>query len=714
VKTFLGKQTSIIIIVVFTLLTLFPNHANGGYCSRYSPGPGKEGHLFIVDLDVDFSQWDYKFSNNWILLTPLPGYYRLDEDFLCVMNNRCLHYVWFPPHGSAGIHTFKGQYDVFNSIDGKFLYTRTDSVECEVKPDRPPYFLSPFYNQVFYTRVGASLNIDLSVCDPDGKEGSRCALPPYYFDNDPVAADIKHTNIPASWYYCRYHGVGICDYIPGCSRYTVSPTEPGTYYITFIAYSLSGSWCEYYLTDELSITIVVNEEPPELTALEVTQAIQDWQNSVTIVENKSTFVRAFFKTPEGGTNEKIEARLHAYRNGEALPYSNLAPINLKKESISHPDPSKVRHLWEEGSLNFELPELWLHGNVDLVLERKNGELNCNDLGLAKADAKYGLANACMTNVTFEPAGVLEVAFIGIPWNDDHKIKWEDINDLVERLKAIYPISEIKYKRISKILTIKKVRKQIQRTGLPKLENVITYLLKKRRWDECWRHEGCDRIYYGVIPKNYDLIGRYSYFLGFSPEEIAGEARCLGCRSAAGYIETGEPFVTGRQTHSHEIAHSLGRDHPAQMLNDVRTGFCGEDFTNLTEIFPYAFRVFEASNEQLSRKIYTRHHHPVTNPWPTLGPMNLGDESFIYGLDTDALSKGKRFGVVNPVVNPKQYFELMSCCYRITDPTLDRWISKWTYEKLLEKINLIWLKERSSKAQSTRSTTEISDYMYVGG
>ena len=65
--------------------------------------------------------------------------------------------------------------------------------------------------------------------------------------------------------------------------------------------------------------------------------------------------------------------------------------------------------------------------------------------------------------------------------------------------------------------------------------------------------------------------------------------------------------------------------------------------------------------------------------PALGPLNLGNNALIYGLDTLTLDTTN----LEPVLSPFQYFDLMSYCRGGLE---DRWSSTYTYQFLMGAIN----------------------------
>ena len=76
------------------------------------------------------------------------------------------------------------------------------------------------------------------------------------------------------------------------------------------------------------VTFTSPPPPPtpeiELIGLEVTQAIQDLKNSVVLIQDKPTFVRAHVRSTSGATVNGVKARLIGKRNNIPLPLSPIA------------------------------------------------------------------------------------------------------------------------------------------------------------------------------------------------------------------------------------------------------------------------------------------------------------------------------------------------------------------------------------------------------
>jgi hypothetical protein len=84
--------------------------------------------------------------------------------------------------------------------------------------------------------------------------------------------------------------------------------------------------------------------------MEIVQVVQDIFNSVPMVADKHTVVRVF---PHGDDGADTTARLHGFKNGQALPGSPLSPQNVSTKAETDHNRNE-----EFASLNFILPEEW--------------------------------------------------------------------------------------------------------------------------------------------------------------------------------------------------------------------------------------------------------------------------------------------------------------------------------------------------------------------
>ena len=391
----------------------------------------------------------------------------------------------------------------------------------------------------------------------------------------------------------------------------------------------------------------------KLIGLEVIQTIQDWNNSVRLIANKTTYIRAHIE-PIDGNPIPARARLRGFRNNVELPGSLVTATN-PGGSITALSNAANRRSDFNASLNFEVPATWLNGTIRLQLDSPG--LDCS--GVASVN------QTCSIEVSFEFTEQLEIKLVDVQWpNHPTPSPSDHLDELDRRLRSIYPIA-------SGATGLDSARGQLQRSSSPSsffLLNISLHLMRLQ--DECWSILGCNRIYYGVVPRG-GSGGRASFTVPV----------------ASGVMPT-TSFVYGRNTHAHEIGHVLGRLHPMD-VSPLFDGPCGEDAG--APGFPYLVTIG-------GREVAALGPIPSNN--------NLADNNLIYGLDTNPSNSIR-------VVDPFETFELMSYCRGTrslsggaTDTS--RWISKFTYEAIQEAIN------SGATVNLAASNNLVQDYLIVRG
>ncbi|MCO8129429.1 cadherin-like domain-containing protein [Acidimicrobiia bacterium EGI L10123] len=108
-----------------------------------------------------------------------------------------------------------------------------------------------------------------------------------------------------------------------------------------------------------------------LHAIEVNQAIQNWENDVSLYSGKDTVARVFLERLDDTSPTQASGVLRGEVNGTPLPGSPLSPENpglIVPDDVDDPGTRPRADL--DGSLNFVLPGSWTKtaGRVDLSFE----------------------------------------------------------------------------------------------------------------------------------------------------------------------------------------------------------------------------------------------------------------------------------------------------------------------------------------------------------
>jgi len=398
-----------------------------------------------------------------------------------------------------------------------------------------------------------------------------------------------------------------------------------------------------------------------LIGLEVTQAVQDLINSVPLIEGKTTYVRAHICS-KSSQPVRIAAQLKGFRGGSELTGSPLKAINPDAALIAKPK-SLARRANLSDSLNFRLPPQWLSGAVELHLVAEANDIEYRDP--AEPD---GEPNDGVVRLAFEPAAELEVKLVAVRWTDAsgavHSPTLQDLFELAMRLRAAYPISRINWSH--GLLNV-------PWSVAPDVRAVTLLLGAVRVNDGCTDSAACRRLYYGVVVDG-------------SENQTKGIAVDISKPVASGYMSA-DPWDWTRNLHAHELGHCFGLYHPVHSRYTPpgptrdKLGPCGEQAPASEPDFPYVYMINE--------------HDRVT-----IGPMDLGEQQLIYGLDTHGME----------VADPREHFELMSYCGEKSGQW--QWVSDITYKRLLNSINNTF--GSSAGGQTGPANAGRQDYLLVRG
>jgi hypothetical protein len=272
----------------------------------------------------------------------------------------------------------------------------------------------------------------------------------------------------------------------------------------------------------------------ELTGLEVTQGIQNWENSVVLIEGRPTFVRAHVRSTSGTVND-VTTELIGRRNGSELPGSPLRPANAggNVDVLENPNRSQLND-----SFYFELPEEWRSGTVEFEFRGDSHTIACRE--------HAGTDNDCKAQVTFTESPAADVRLVGIIWRENdtkHQPTWGDIHEVVQEIESTFPIPELDWDRP---YDIEPVFFAGQPSVLWQFNRLNTMLKINRTLDGCistWP-VNCTRYYLGILvdPPTSGIMG----MAGGIPADVA-----------TAYFT----YPTDRYfTPAHEFGHATGRRH----------------------------------------------------------------------------------------------------------------------------------------------------------
>ena len=186
-----------------------------------------------------------------------------------------------------------------------------------------------------------------------------------------------------------------------------------------------------------------------IVRLEVTQGVQNWNNSLTLVRNRRTVVRAFMETASGEKRE-LTARLEGQKKSAddtTLFVETIDPVNPGQSITVMPDVTERRGDID-ASLNFVLPEHWtdLDADEDLQLELVfEPDSNTRCLEGTKIDL---IENRCVQRVKFTEVYPPEIVMVPVPLETaDGTVRVPSAGMLtaqVNRIKSALPFSDFKF------------------------------------------------------------------------------------------------------------------------------------------------------------------------------------------------------------------------------------------------------------------------------
>ena len=264
-----------------------------------------------------------------------------------------------------------------------------------------------------------------------------------------------------------------------------------------------------------SATITLQSDP-----LEVTQAIQNRQNTLPLVQDKTTLSRVYVDVTGVGSAQPVWTYLYGTKGGSDLPGSPLARVSMVPTSINR------RQLSDTPS--FVLPSSWPKGNVDFRV---------------KVRSAFGdLSSSGTIPLTFTRKEV--PTYWVVPINTGSAaspvlVSNAEITSQQNFLQAIYPLQKVNW-----------VRKPWTAVGATTIANTISEL--NDYWNQAAFAWLITVIFTGKEPFEF-------------PDQIYGMTPSGGGISdpvwlgGNGYVARGFRGTSLEGTMAHEINHNLDRD-----------------------------------------------------------------------------------------------------------------------------------------------------------
>ncbi|RME42185.1 MAG: hypothetical protein D6791_18330 [Chloroflexi bacterium] len=412
----------------------------------------------------------------------------------------------------------------------------------------------------------------------------------------------------------------------------------------------------------------------EVTAVEVSQGIQNLDNDMPLVADRNTIVRVYVQETTGRDIGGVSARLYGERGGSSLSDS---PIEAENNPITvRADGGDRLNL--DDSFWFVLPDSWLSGDVTL-----RAEVNYDD-AVKEADKSD---NEMEVDVTFHDADPLNIVFSPLHLHEDWDranptdIYWcteSDCDDIYYDVLRYHPVSEINIGLFSTALMPSLHGWPTHHEwDLNRLLDKVDVLarLQIRRWLTTDTLD--DPHYYGMVHADFEPDMSYDGYGDVGGRDAFGIMSSSTSSSSPWHID-------GGVTMAHELGHNQGLKHVE----------CSGTENNPDTSYPW--------------------------PYPDCSLADV-DSSGYYGLDVYY----EIWGLSEPTVisnDPNESAPHLG--YPFMGYLTPSWVSPWEYCKLLEEYGvscgLSWSASRSTRAVSAETQAAISalqnadEYILVSG
>jgi uncharacterized protein YjbI with pentapeptide repeats len=275
--------------------------------------------------------------------------------------------------------------------------------------------------------------------------------------------------------------------------------------------------------------VAANSETVKLTALEVVQVIQDLNNSIPLIAEKPTFVRAHVSSTTGKRVKNVNAKLTG-KNGDTVVFE-ISPLNAGGSiNVSdNPNRSKIND-----SFLFELPKEYSTANLTLEFAGVDKPFACADTG-----------NDCTETVSFETLPAIDMKLVDIIWLRKFIAPTQKMRQAIpENIYNIYPISTLNVTQSNVPLIL------YSKTSLKLLRTTIRSLFLMKYFDGPAAEK---QYYYGVGGKFYGTVGislipgtlaAGAYIKGIDLRNFANNLSCVQKVNSISSVAIGPKAIYG--------------------------------------------------------------------------------------------------------------------------------------------------------------------------
>jgi hypothetical protein len=329
-----------------------------------------------------------------------------------------------------------------------------------------------------------------------------------------------------------------------------------------------------------------------ITGLEITQSIQDLDNSVRMIENRRTFVRVYVES-DGDAVPGVTAYLYKTNSRGAILDGPLVPVNSVGQQITvHPHSAFYRLSLERNFL-FELPWDWTTGRVYL-----RAVLNPNRM---PPQASYANNNWQAGPFDFQASPRLQVQFVSFGYELGGQTYYPHlINDVLQTyswIRRTYPLASTPgsasdpspgFRPNLWIMYVEGLGSMVDKSHSvcailypnPDYRNLCASAVTNAIMKQLRVENG--------VPGNVFMYGMISDGAGHFPRgQASGSGNVSSGPAGSGTWGWDADGTYADWYAGHEIGHTLGRDHPLKG-SELDTGVCGQgpDDGALDANYPY--------------------------------------------------------------------------------------------------------------------------------
>ena len=488
-------------------------------------------------------------------------------------------------------------------------------------------------------------------------------------------------------------------------------------------------------------------------AIEVTQGVQDWNNSVRLVRGRPTVVRVFLEADSRNADNAVDvsANLVVSVVGSRGTQTLTATNEGGQVAVSSDVNSRRGHL--DSSLNFVLPETWTNRTsterLRLTLAFRSGITSTCSSSAAtdfQADAQQvSVTGNCSRDVSF--VDVTEPFIFFIPFeivgNETCDINSRNvegtslgtvtraqIEEQAGRIFSNMPFSQnLNFNAINDY----HIHTHSRIANTCDLTNILN-LLQNRRTYEVGLYANDPRLpypifYVGILPCGWELPDDGIAGRAIPSRRVAAwtmhsiDGTCTEGSGYSGYI---------RNTGSHELGHLLGQPHPArESVFGTFFGACGGrasaisnfnffsgiDINDDGNVLDGRTNFLETQGDNIDN---TRRRYSAAlrgdEFFATLGP--IADRNImtdVWGFDVRLFQlflQGGNFENSMIISDPREVFSLMSYCRVNTGNNQWRWMDSFHHNEIIN--DRLTRSSSSADLDATQSSQTLVNSEIISG